>query len=68
MKTECMYCKKVITNPFVEFGEKGRIYAFCNRKHRDKYCEKMIDRSLMLNPFMFSWAFVKEMISWFKRK
>jgi len=61
IKTECNYCGKIITNPFIDTDSKGSIYFFCNKEHRDKYSKVMIESALMMNPIgamCFFWGVV----------
>ena len=59
MKTECNYCGKIITNPFIDTDSKGGIYFFCDKEHRDRYEEFLMRKALMLNPIgamVFAWG------------
>jgi len=60
MKTECMDCGKIISNPFVDTDNKGRLYFFCNKEHRDNYERFLIERAIICNPIgsmVCFWAF-----------
>ena len=72
MKVECIYCRKIITNPFVDTNTKGGIYFFCNREHRDEYEKFLVRRAIMCNPIgamIFVWGVIWGFIKcFFKRK
>ena len=68
MKAECMDCGKIISNPFVDTDSKGRLYFFCNKEHRDKYEEQLINIAFFMNPisslyiaWLIAWNYIKSL-------
>lgn len=74
MKAECNCCGKVISNPFVDTDNKGKLYFFCNKRHRDLYEERMVELAFFMNPFsviyftyVIIYHYIKEGVKWLQR-
>jgi len=50
-KVECRYCGKIITEPFIDTDQEGKMYFFCNPKHRDEFEAILLKNAFIMSPF-----------------
>ena len=54
MKTECRYCGKIVTDPFIDTDQKGRFFFFCDQYHRDLFSIAQAQGDAILFDFLFN--------------